>query len=105
MMTATARLQPNAPLKKLTPVAAKVKITKDGPYLVSGALTLTTETIGTNSAGESIKWKAGKKFPAQADYALCRCGQSAHKPFCDGTHVKIALDGTETASRDAYLKQ
>ena len=92
-------------MKKPAHAASVVKITKDGPYLVSGALPLTTETIGTNPAGDSIKWKAGAKFPAQADYALCRCGQSANKPFCDGTHAKVAFDGTETASRDAYLKQ
>jgi CDGSH-type Zn-finger protein len=92
-------------MKKPAPVASEVTILKDGPYLVSGALPLGTEIIGTNSEGDSIEWKAGAKNPAQAQYALCRCGQSAHKPFCDGTHASVAFDGTETASRAAYRDQ
>lgn len=27
-------------------------------------------------------------------YFLCRCGQSANKPFCDGTHKRVDFDGT-----------
>lgn len=92
-------------MKKAVPVASEVKISRNGPYLVSGNLPLTTEVIGTNAEGDSIEWKAGTKFPAPAQYALCRCGQSATKPFCDGTHAKVAFDGTETASRKPYLDQ
>ncbi len=85
--------------------AGKVQITKNGPYLVSGDLPLRKETIGTNSAGESLKWIEGKPYAAQAAYALCRCGQSANKPFCDGSHTKAAFEGTETASREPYQTQ
>ncbi len=82
-----------------------VQISKNGPYLVSGDLPLKQETIGTNSAGESVKWTPGKAFPVQAAYALCRCGQSAKKPYCDGSHAKVGFDGTETASREPYQRQ
>src|ERR1700730_9087373 len=84
---------------------AKVQIAQNGPYMVSGALPMSKQTIGTNSAGESVKWIAGQTYPAQATYALCRCGQSAKKPFCDGTHAKIKFDGTETASREPYQSE
>jgi CDGSH-type Zn-finger protein len=92
-------------MNKTTKNAAKVQIDKDGPYIVSGNLPLSKEIIGTNQAGESVKWKQGQKFPAQAQYALCRCGLSANKPFCDGSHAKAGFDGTETASRKPYLDQ
>lgn len=87
------------------PAVARVLITKNGPYRVSGGLPLRKETIGTNPAGESVQWTPGAVYPAQSRYLLCRCGQSGHKPFCDGTHAKVGFDGTETASRRPYLEQ
>ncbi len=47
----------------------------------------------------------GNKYPSQEKCALCRCGQSRNKPFCDGTHTKTSFDGTETANREPCLKQ
>ena len=85
--------------------AAKVQITKNGPYRISGNLPLSQEVIGANTAGESVKWEHGQEYPLQAKYVLCRCGHSANKPFCDGTHAKIGFDGTETASRQLYREQ
>ncbi|MHB8252814.1 MAG: CDGSH iron-sulfur domain-containing protein [Acidiferrobacter sp.] len=86
-------------------VDAKIQIVKDGPYIVSGGVPLIQEIIGTNEQGESVKWKQGQKYPPQEQYALCRCGRSANKPFCDGAHIKGRFDGTETASRQLYSEQ
>jgi CDGSH-type Zn-finger protein len=83
----------------------RVVVSKDGPYLVSGKIPLSRQTIVTDEEGGSETWKEGKTFPAQETYALCRCGESKKKPFCDGTHARIKFDGTETASREPYLKQ
>jgi CDGSH-type Zn-finger protein len=83
----------------------KIEIRKDGPYLVSGGVPLSEQHIVTNAEGESLDYREGKRFPAQPEYALCRCGHSSDKPFCDGTHKKVKFDGTETASREPYLKQ
>ncbi|HMD75582.1 MAG TPA: CDGSH iron-sulfur domain-containing protein, partial [Steroidobacteraceae bacterium] len=71
------------------PTVVKVQIVKNGPYLVSGALPLQKQTIGANAAGESVHWVPGARYPDQAQYALCRCGHSANKPFCDGSHGKV----------------
>ena len=82
-----------------------VVVSKNGPYLVSGNIPLSEQTIGTAADGGSETWVEGKVFPPRGKYALCRCGHSRTKPFCDGTHGKIAFDGTETASRQPYLER
>jgi len=84
---------------------SKVRVSKDGPYLVSGGIPLTKQIIGIDAAGDSYKWSEGQKCPSKDNYALCRCGRSKNKPFCDGTHNKVNFDGTETASREPYLNQ
>jgi CDGSH-type Zn-finger protein len=88
-----------------TRINATVTVTRDGPYIVSGNVPLQSQTIVTNAAGDSESWLEGEPFRTAEKYALCRCGRSANKPFCDGTHAKIGFDGTETASRARYLDQ
>jgi CDGSH-type Zn-finger protein len=83
----------------------KVTILKDGPYLVTGRVPLSKQSIGSNAKGESLRWEQGKKYPDQEEYSLCRCGGSAGKPYCDGTHAVEGFDGTETASREPYESQ
>ena len=52
--------------------AARITVTKDGPYAVEGSC----ELLEAN-------WAQG----APRDrYTLCRCGASKNKPFCDGSH-------------------
>ena len=51
---------------------ARITVTKDGPYAVTGACELM-----------DARWAQG----APTDrYTLCRCGASKNKPFCDGSH-------------------
>jgi len=57
--------------------APGITVTKDGPYAVVGAIPLTGQVAGENAATEC--------------YALCRCGGSKNKPFCDGTHWSIGF--------------
>jgi len=84
---------------------ARVVIAKDGPYMVTGSPPLSRQTIAVDADGGSERWEEGETFAAQARYALCRCGHSNSKPFCDGTHSTIGFDGTETASREPYMQQ
>jgi len=83
--------------------AAKIQITRDGPYIVSGGVPLSRQTIVCNKNGESVEWQQGEQIPVPDTYSLCRCGGSHTKPFCDGTHLKNNFNGTETASRVPYL--
>jgi CDGSH-type Zn-finger protein len=83
----------------------KVVVCRNGPYLVSGAVPLARQTIITDPEGGSEEWRGSDPFPAQDSYALCRCGHSSNKPFCDSTHKKVGFDGTETASHKAYREQ
>jgi CDGSH-type Zn-finger protein len=82
-----------------------VTVSKNGPYIVNGSVPLSTATIGVNLSGESERWNDGETYPVAETYALCRCGQSANKPFCDGTHAKIKFDGSETAVREPFADQ
>jgi CDGSH-type Zn-finger protein len=69
-------------------MAEQTKITAldNGPYLVKGPVLLLDAE--------------GNEFRAErATVALCRCGRSANKPFCDGTHAKIGFRAAERAAR------
>lgn len=79
-----------------------IAIMKNGPYVVSGDPPLAVQSIEPGTEGGSWSWAEGRTFPVDGPYALCRCGLSAQKPFCDGTHAKAGFDGTETAYREPY---
>jgi CDGSH-type Zn-finger protein len=81
----------------------KIKILKNGPYLVTGDVPLAEEIIIIGGDNEPESWSKGRLYPRAPQYSLCRCGASKSEPFCDGTHLKIGFDGTETAGREYYL--
>ena len=83
----------------------RIEITKNGPYIVYGNVPIMTETISCGETDTPTEWLPGKKYPSTPACTLCRCGQSANKPFCDGTHAKINFDGTETADQDTYMSK
>jgi CDGSH-type Zn-finger protein len=59
-------------------VSAELTPYPDGPYLLRGDFTL------TDPEGAEID-------PRRQTVALCRCGASRRKPFCDGTHKLIGF--------------
>jgi CDGSH-type Zn-finger protein len=83
----------------------EIRITNNGPYIVSGNVPLSRQTLVCNFSGDSVSWKEGGLLPLQETYSLCRCGGSHNKPFCDGSHLKNHFNGTETASRVPYLER
>ncbi len=78
----------------------RIKIIKDGPYVVRGNVPLAESVI--TPIGMEYEMKAGREFPQAEEYYLCRCGKSKNPPFCDGSHAKTNFVGTETASREKY---
>jgi CDGSH-type Zn-finger protein len=83
---------------------SKIRVLKNGPYLVSGSVPLRKMTIQCDGQGIPIEWLIGQKLETSENYALCRCGQSKNKPFCDGTHVQVNFDGTEVSDNDPFDK-
>jgi CDGSH-type Zn-finger protein len=90
---------------KVDSTSQRIVISENGPYLVYGDIPLSIQEIVPNEEGMSWDWKEGTKYKTESDYKLCRCGQSANKPFCDGTHEEFEFDGEETASRIPYARQ
>ncbi len=81
----------------------KIKVTQDGPYIVSGNIPMSKQIIIADNKKYSLKWEEGVHYPEEQEYALCRCGHSGNKPYCDGKHKSVEFNGTETASMDKYL--
>lgn len=78
----------------------RIIVSKNGPYLISGKIPLKKERIICDENDKALRWENVKKeYPDQEDYALCRCGGSCNKPYCDHTHLKIRFDGTEIAKQ------
>jgi CDGSH-type Zn-finger protein len=82
----------------------RIRVIKDGPYIISGGVPLARERVCIGSDGEPARWEKGSAYPDRDTFALCRCGQSKNKPFCDGSHAKVGFDGTETAGQGAYIE-
>ncbi|MEI7792027.1 MAG: CDGSH iron-sulfur domain-containing protein [Candidatus Berkelbacteria bacterium] len=80
----------------------KIEIVEDGPYLISGLLSLDEQTVVYDENGVPEGWQKTTDYPENKHYALCRCGKSKNKPFCDGSHIDSDFDGKETANRDKF---
>ena len=60
----------------------KIQVNLNGSLKVEGGATLVDHE--------------GKEIPTAEDrpFYLCRCGQSAKKPFCDGSHKRVGFQGS-----------
>ena len=62
---------------EVPPDTVEIRAIKNGPYFVRGPVEIRDEN------GETIR--------TDTRFALCRCGQSKHLPFCDNTHRAIGF--------------
>ncbi|MDQ1281052.1 MAG: hypothetical protein QG670_2316 [Thermoproteota archaeon] len=83
---------------------AKIKVTKNGPYIVAGGIPLLRMVIESDSYGDPLRWRIVQRYPLRENYSLCRCGKSKNRPYCDGAHIKQRFNGNETANNELYLK-
>jgi len=64
---------------------ATIKVRQNGPYLVDG------------DDVKLIDWNGAEYKIEKRPFALCRCGHSSKKPFCDGTHRRVSFEASEAA--------
>lgn len=83
----------------------KVRIMKNGPYIVTGNTPLYKELMISDENGHAIKFKEKEEIEHISNYSLCRCGNSKNRPFCDGNHVKSDFNGEEVASKHIYKEK
>jgi len=79
-----------------------IKVADGGPYIVSGSVPVTSKRPIESEHGEPLAWKTTRPNETKPTVALCRCGASSNKPYCDGTHAATPLDGTDNAPEGTY---
>ncbi|MDB5196224.1 MAG: hypothetical protein JWP88_594 [Flaviaesturariibacter sp.] len=74
--------------KEPTPLDTKTETSQDAVQIelqANGPLLITGDYV--------VKHADGTKETKSGKTALCRCGASSNKPYCDGSHVKIGFQG------------
>ncbi len=68
--------------------AVVIKVVDHGPYQVKGPVRVVDHDNNAFDLG-----------PGRTQL-LCRCGRSARKPFCDGSHVRAGFQASERSTSD-----
>ena len=64
-----------------------IAVRENGPLKITGPVTIVDV--------DGVPFE----LPPGSAVALCRCGRSSNKPFCDATHRQIGFEADETAPR------
>ncbi len=67
----------------------RIRIRPNGPYVVEDADV------------DVVDWQGVSLVSERKPIALCRCGASARKPFCDGSHARIGFDAGDVRQQAA----
>lgn len=63
----------------------RIRLRRNGPYVID------------SDEVEIVDWNGVPYTLGRRPVALCRCGASSTKPFCDGTHSKCGFEAAEAA--------
>lgn len=87
------------------PETIRIEIDARGPYLLFGNIPIRQQFIIPDHEGNSRTFRSGATDynTGKEPVALCRCGHSANKPYCDGAHIKASWDPRLTASHHPLL--
>ena len=69
----------SSPKKENQEAGAKVNVTPNGPLILSSPV--------------QLKFSDGSEKVENRQIALCRCGHSGNKPYCDGSHKRVNFEG------------
>lgn len=70
----------------------------NGPLVVSGGVPLYRRRSVQSEHGEPLAWETTEQVDTRERYALCRCGESGNKPFCDGAHARAGFSTDDRSS-------
>ena len=68
-----------------------IRLRKNGPYVIEGDV-------------EVVDWEGRPYTATRTPVALCRCGQSKTRPFCDGAHRHSGFEASEPAGGDEPVR-
>lgn len=69
-----------------------IRLRRNGPYVIDG------------DDVKVVDWNGAEYRVDRRPIALCRCGASTTKPFCDGSHSKVGFQAAEAAVPDSQDK-
>jgi CDGSH-type Zn-finger protein len=73
----------------MSETAVKITLKPNGPLRVEGLPSLETSVSLIDIDGTEFE------LTGKPGISLCRCGQSANKPFCDGSHAKVGFQAAD----------
>ncbi|MGH1488663.1 MAG: CDGSH iron-sulfur domain-containing protein [Acidimicrobiales bacterium] len=82
-----------------------ITVAGGGPYLVKGSVPITSKSPIMSEHGEPLTWKTAPAGETKKRVALCRCGASENKPYCDGAHAAVDWDDTDNAPAGTYKER
>jgi CDGSH-type Zn-finger protein len=80
---------------------------RPGPESGHGEVLVRVLAVGAD--GQFLTWQTHEDIPTEEMYALCQCGRSGAKPFCDGSHARPnsegrPFDGSEAPNMRPYAE-